>query len=101
MSTRTRIVLTYQNRFLCSGPTAIQELLYRVYPHLHSVKRKLKDQLGGSKREKLKQLAQKLPPDFALILIQEPRGTQKSRSLYWKYRVNQAVPRQQAGGIAY
>lgn len=96
MSTRTRIIMTYNGKFHVSGSAAIRELVQRVHPNAINVKHKLDALQGKSKQDKLKEMAEKLPVGFALILIQEPRGVRKNRSIYWKYRTNQQV-----GGIGF
>ncbi len=81
MSTRTRVVLTYKGKFHSSGYAAVRAMMEGPIPS---------NQLRGmSKRAKLEKLAEKLPVHFALVLIQEPRGTRKNRSLYWAYKGNQ------------
>lgn len=97
MSTRTRIVMTYNGMFHVAGGAAIRELLHRVYPNAINSKHKLDALVGKSKQDKLKEMAEKLPPGFALILIQEPRDTRKNRSVYQQYKGNKIV--QQQGGI--
>ena len=83
MSTRTRIVLYYCDRIFTTGSGAVRAIVDKANPQVPA-KGKLKKMVGLSKREKLVALAQLLPPMFSLILIQEPRGTRKNRSLYWQ-----------------
>jgi hypothetical protein len=99
VSTRTRIVMTYKGRFHNQGAKAIKELLSRLYPNAMTLEGRLNQLKAASKKEKLIKLAKKLPPEFALTFIQEPRGTRKNRSLYWKLRAAQEVPPDFVGGI--
>jgi len=86
VSTRVRIALTYQGRDYTRGPEAIRQLIARCNPQLpaSAFKRYLERYFGLSKQEKLLKVAENLPPDFALLLVREPRRTRKSRSLYRK-----------------
>jgi len=86
MSTRVRIALTYQGRDFTRGPEAIRQLVARCNPQVtgNLLKHHLKNYPGLSKQEKLLKVAESLPPDFALLLVREPRRTRKSRSLYRK-----------------
>lgn len=81
MSTRTRIVLQYGGRFLCSGRKAVKELSRRADPH--GTERKKFSKLM-SKKDRLLHLASKLTYEYSLVLLQEPRKTRANRSLYWK-----------------
>ncbi len=86
MSTRTRIALTYQGRDYVRGGAAIRELISRCNPQVtpNLLKNHLRNYLGMSKKEKLLKIAEGLPPDFALLLVQEPRRTRKGKSLFHK-----------------
>ncbi len=92
MSTRTRILLYYKEKPYTYGPRAVLMLLQYAFPDASLLKGLLKKKfIGCSKIEKLLKLADKLPVNFELKLIQEPRGTRKNRSLYWGLKHKQEV----------
>jgi hypothetical protein len=96
VSTRTRIIMTYKGQYYSHGRGAIRELLQRVYPDRFTGKQMLQavGLRGLSKRLKIEKLAEKLPLDFAIIMIQEPRHTRKSRSIYWAYKDTDSIKKE-------
>lgn len=87
MSTRTRVVLLYKGSVFRTGSYAVLELITRANPKVRNFKTLLsRVHLEGSKKEKLLAIACTLPPDFTLVLIQEPRGTRRNHSLYWQLK---------------
>lgn len=92
MSTRTRMLLKDANGINYTGNIGVKALIQLTQPKLGTVGvRKFLSKLGGSKKEKLLELAKALPPNYTLILIQEPRRTRKNRSLYWELRTNRRI----------
>jgi len=80
MSTRTRIILHYNNLPYTYGALAIKYIASMTTFKCILPK-------GKSKKETLLEMAEKLPKEYTLILVQEPRHTRKSRSSYWQYKV--------------
>jgi len=79
MSTRTRIILQYDGKPYTYGALAIKYIA-----SLAAFAGKFPK--GKAKKETLLEMAEKLPKEYTLILIQEPRHCSKQKSLYWQYR---------------
>jgi hypothetical protein len=85
MATRTRIILSSNTGLVAIGPSAVSQIAKIAGPKgIMSKLAALPDNWKHmSKREKLLYLADRLPVGYKVTLFQEPKGTRKSRSLYW------------------